>query len=579
MEFIKSRLSGEVKKFLDNELNENIHRDRKEKIDLFDKFLCLSKDGSGFEVLNDTITNALELMAREEIKAMDLLNKMSITEQYIKSLIFLVSPNDFQEIMKSRESFKDAIIFIGQTKLNKYGNLDLALSEWDKNAYKTLENKFSQPKYSPSQLHWARAYQFRNEDAHLCKNYTTKKCYSYVYSIIYVLLESTWKYKTEIERLYSNEVIFEGINKKNYYNEIINEYESKNYEKTFVVMNSSKVDTASAWFSFTKDDEDENNNESLSDSIINIMEMKDNYIKLIGEAGLGKSRAMKQLQYNDAKIGRVFPIYIELKYLSDNSISLMSLIAEKSGLDVDACSLLMKRGGVHLYLDGVNEILCSDKNKRAVCSEIDDLANKYPKTKILVSDRESSQVTVRVDIPTYLLCKLDEPMIHEFISKNSLSKEYEERILGVLEKNKFIYDIVQTPFLLECFIKLIERGEYKRGITNENQLIEVFVKNLIYRELSAKKEVRADKIEMLLTYLFVGTPSLKDGRAYFSKPGILSRFTKCKVEYGFEVDTYEILEIIVQMGLLEKIQSEECYIFANEFYENYFLNKALLWVE
>jgi hypothetical protein len=253
--------------------------------------------------------------------------------------------------------------------------------------------------------------------------------------------------------------------------------------------------------------------------------------------------------------------------------------AEKAGLDEKACSLLMTSGGMSLYLDGVNEILCSDKNKRIVCSQIDELAAKYPKTKILVSDRESSQVSIRMDIPTFLICKLDETMIHEFIHKNSKSKDCEDKINNALKENNYLYNIVKTPFMLETFIGLVEHRGYKKGITNENQLIEVFVKSLIYREANEKKEIRADKIEMLLTYLFVEQKTSEDGRISFTKPGILARFRKCKEHYGFEIDTDEILEIIVQMGFLEKVQGDERYTFANEFYEDYFFNKALLWVE
>jgi hypothetical protein len=440
----------------------------------------------------------------------------------------------------------------------------------------TLEEKF---KDIPTQLHWSRVYSFRNEDAHACRKYGYNKSLTYILSILFVLIESTWKYKSEIEALYAEHIIFNGINKKEYFRRIIKEYESKNYQKTFVLMNSSKVDPMSSWFSFEKDEDDDGNSLGSCLDIMNMTNEDGNYLKLIGEAGLGKSRAMRHLQYNDAKEGKVFPVYVELKELSDFKFSIMELIAEKAGLDEKACSLLMTSGGMSLYLDGVNEILCSDKNKRIVCSQIDELAAKYPKTKILVSDRESSQVSIRMDIPTFLICKLDETMIHEFIHKNSKSKDCEDKINNALKENNYLYNIVKTPFMLETFIGLVEHRGYKKGITNENQLIEVFVKSLIYREANEKKEIRADKIEMLLTYLFVEQKTSEDGRISFTKPGILARFRKCKEHYGFQIDTDEILEIIVQMGFLEKVQGDERYTFANEFYEDYFFNKALLWVE
>lgn len=576
MEFIESRLTASTKMRLVDELEDVIPKDRMNKIELFDKFLCLSKEGTEFDALNDRISDTLNSWAEDEISPKDLLSSLSLTEQYIKSIIFMVNRQAFDEIMNQNESFKNAIVFIDMVKRRPNGSLDFKLAPWEEKANKTLEEKF---KDDPVQLHWAIAYQFRNEDAHSCRKYNSNKCLTQVFSILFVLLESTWKYKLQIEALYTEHIIFNGINKKEYYKKIIREYENKNCQKTFVLTNSSKFDSMNSWFNFGKDEEED---ESKLESCLNIMSMMNkncNYIKLIGEAGLGKSRVMKHLQYIDAKEGKIYPVYVELKELSDYKLSIMQVIAEKAELDENACMLLMTNGGMNLYLDGVNEILCSDKNKRSVCSQIDELSVKFPKTKILISDRESSQVSIRMDIPTYLLCKLDEPMIHEFIHKNSSSKEIKEKVVGVLEENKYLYNIVQTPFMLETFIGLVERGGYKRGITNANQLITVFIKSLIFREAYQKKEVRADKIEMLLTYLFVEQKVSKEKRISFTKTGILTRFRKCKEYYGFEIDTDEILEIIVQMGILEKLQGDERYTFANEFYEYYFFNQAFLWLE
>lgn len=577
MEFVESRLTAAAKELLYDELENYIFKDRKGKIDLFDKFLCLSKEETQFDGLNDIISSTLNAWAEGEVSTQDVLKSLSVTEQYIKSIIYMVNRQVYDEIMSKNESFKNAIIFIGMTKLKEpYGNLDLKLTSWEERSNMTLEEKY---KDSPTQLHWAIAYAFRNEDAHSCRKYGISKSLSQILSILFVLIESTWKYKSRIEALYTEHTIFNGINKKDYYSRIIKEYESKNCQKTFVLMNGSKVDPLSSLFSFDKDEEEEACNLETCLDIMKMVNEDSNYIKLIGEAGLGKSRVMKHLQYNDAKEGIAFPVYVELKELSDFKSSIMELIAEKAGLDDKACVLLMKSGGMRLYLDGVNEMLCSDKNKRILCSQIDELAVKYPKTIILVSDRECSQVSVRMDIPTFLICKLDKDMINEFIHKNSESKEYEDRAYKVLEENNYLYNIVKTPFMLGTFIGLVEHGGYKKRITNESQLIEVFVKSLIYREAYEKKEVRADKIEMLLTYLLVGQKSLEDRRFSCGKEVVLARFRKCKEYYGFEIDTDEIFEIIVQMGFLEKVQGDERYTFTNEFYENYFFNKAFSWVE
>lgn len=570
MQFIESRLEPNTKKFLVEEMEDYIDKDLEVKIEVFDKFLCLSKEDTEFNDLDDRIASSLNEWAQDKITSNELLKDLSVTEQFIKSIIYLVDKTYFDKIMSTNEAFKNAIIYIGLTKLNNYGNLNLTL-----NSRQIAEGKTLEDVHRPPQLYWARAYTFRNEDAHACKKYTHSKCLAQIFSILYVLIESAWKFRKNIESLYFENVIFNGINKNEYYDKIIKEYENNNFEKSFVIMNSSKVDSMKVLFPFDKEEEEDKLITCLN--IIDTMTEGNNYVKIIGEAGLGKSRVMKQLQYNDAKQKKTFPVYVELKELSDFKISINELISEKSGLDQKSCSILMEKGGMNLYLDGVNEILCSDKMKRVVCSKIDELASKYPKTKILVSDRESSQVSISMDIPTFLLCKLDEPMIQEFVYKNSNSMEIANKIIAILEESKYLYKIVQTPFLLKTFIYLVQSGGYQTSITNENQLIHVFVKNLIYREAREKKEIRADKIEMLLTYLFIDENPKNEERLSFSKHGILATFRKCKEYYGFEIDTDEILEIIVQMGFLERIQGDEFYAFANEFYEVYFASKAKRW--
>ena len=59
MGFIESRLKDNTKKMLVEELEENIPKDRKEKIILFDSFLCIPKDEEEFGGLNDRISDSL----------------------------------------------------------------------------------------------------------------------------------------------------------------------------------------------------------------------------------------------------------------------------------------------------------------------------------------------------------------------------------------------------------------------------------------------------------------------------------------------------------------------------------------
>lgn len=575
MEFTKTRLTKETKIYLEDELDNVVTKDLKAKIELFDKYLCISKAGTLYDGLNDRISNGLNDWTNgKQIRRV--LNSLSITEQYLSSLVNLLDESEYKKIIGNGQEFRSIIILIGMTKLSNNGNLNLKLSEREEMQGMTLERKY---KDDTNQYHWANAYSFRNEDAHTSKKYDTKEMLGCIYSILYVLLESTWKYKAKIESLYTNEFIFTGINKDGYFSKITKEFESKNLQKTFIVMSVISESNKRTELNRNNDeDEDDNESEKKTNLIssLDIMKATDNkglYIKLVGEAGLGKSRLMKYLQYKDAKEGITYPVYIELREWSGSNRSLMELIAEKAGLGIEACELLMQEGGLSLYLDGINEVLCTDNEKRIICGEINDLTKKYPRIKMLVSDRENSYITVK-DMPIYLLVKLDKPLVHDFILKNSQSKEVEDKIKNILEEEKYLYDIIKTPFMVEAFISLVENNEYTTSIKNKSKLKAKFVESLIRREAEEKLEGRASKIKFLLTHLFIKGKDWDDEIRSFTERDIVFRFSKCMEYYRFEADTIEILELIVQMGILVKSPNNDQYTFANEIYESYFKDEA-----
>lgn len=572
MKFVESKLNNNTKTFLEDELKATITSNLKKKIEMFDKYLCISKDGTDYDNLDDTISNALNNWADGE-SSKEVLNHLKITEEYLKSLVNLFNPADYERIMSEASSFRELIIFLGMTKLKRTGNLDLILYESEIERGMTLEEKY---KNDSNQYHWAVGYTFRNEYSHTHKKYGYKETINYIYSVLYVLLETTWKYGPKIERMYTDKLIFDGINKNGYFNKVTEVYEKKNLQNTFVVMSIINEDSKKTELVNKVDEEDEENVEKTnlipSLDIMKVADHHKNYRKLIGEAGLGKSRLMRYLQYKDAKEREMFPVYVELKELSDLQLTTKELIAIKAGLNEEACDLLMQIGGMSLYLDGINEILCSDNDKRIICGQISDLAKEYPKTKILVTDRENSYITVK-GIPTYLLVKLDETLVHEFISKNARDEETKEKIYKILGEEKYLYDIVKTPFMLEAFISLVENNEYTSDITNESKLSGKFVECLIRRESEEKLEGRASKIKFLLAHLFIKNGKCDDKISVFTENQILFQFKRCMEFYSFQVDSVEILELIVQMGILVKSQDEK-YSFANEFYKDHFRHQG-----
>jgi len=576
MGFVKNILDNETKKFLKEELEGTILKGLDKKIEVFDKFLSISKDGTDYSDLNRTLSEALKAWHKVNFPK-DALISLNKTEQFLRSLVYIVDKSKYDEIIGKGQEFSNIIKYIGLTKLKKSGGLDLYLYPDEEKQGLTLDKKY---KDDINQYHWAMAYSFRNVDAHTERRISQREAINTINSVLYVMLESTWKYKNVIEKLYIDELVFDGTNKDDHFNKIITSIEKNSMHESFVEMILRDESYFESINFIQKEESNDNKINGVAKGFISSLDIlnnkpsNENLIKITGQAGLGKTRLMRQLQYKDAKNKRIFPVYIELKELSNPEITIIQLISKYSGLDIDACSSLMKNGGMVLYLDGLNEILSSEKHKRIVCSNIDELALKYPKSNFIVSDRINSYITVKKGVPEYCLIELDDKLILEFVSKNAVSPELENRVLKVIQENN-LHDAVRTPFMLEALISLVENNNYRVGIKDEATLRANFVESLIKREAEDKLEGRADKIKILLSHIFIKDGEFNDSLSIFSTTQILARFRKCMDYFGFSVDTVEILELIVQMGILIKLSSGQEYAFANEVFREHFKDQAI----
>jgi hypothetical protein len=389
------------------------------------------------------------------------------------------------------------------------------------------------------------------------------------------MIAATWKFKGRISDLLKSYEI-NGIFKKNkYLKEIIATYENDNNHKTFVAMNSIAKNTEKQ-----QGVDDERNNEIISVlEIMSTLGEEQNYCKLIGEAGIGKSRLMKHLEYMDAKNGgtNVLPVYVELKNMVDINSDPLDLIAARMGVTTEVCDKILNTYNVHLYLDGVNEMLCTDKIKLALCRKIDKLAKDFPGACILVSDRENSQISVSNDIPTYLLCRLKgEEMIKKFVMANSSGSVWGD-VLKVIEDNAEIINAVSTPLMLLFLIKVVEEGGYDENIKTEKDIRKCYVDGIIKREVEEKGEVRAQKIQYFLASLAISNLNESDELTKYPEAAVLRTFKSCADTYGIiNVDMTELLELVKQMGLLKTENTEDqIYTFANKQFEDYFFEYAI----
>lgn len=581
---IKSEsLGDEAKLHLYSQLKRIVKNDLKEKILLLEMYLGIPKEDTSYEDLNNRLIAALKSWPNHQTSPSptELLLQLSVTEQFIKSIIFTVDLNNYKKhIENSSSGFKNAIQLIRDGEINLNKNLDLNFSKKDQSIYGNVYRKF----INTDDLNWYNAYSHRNKSAHISEFINIQIAYERIYSILYVILESLWKYKIQIEALYFNNLIFSLKSKHDYFDSIVRKYENENLQSTFVEVSITEDLRGTKREGSIDINEKSNFWEDLSEDTESKFKYfhhtltstsSPNYIKIKGQAGLGKSRLMKHMEYLDAVDKKRLPIYVELKSIKTPNTSLLEIIANEAAMSVESCNLLMETEGINLYLDGVNEIMTDDSNKKIICSNIDLLHKQFPNCKIIVSDREGSSITTKRDVPTYIIDSLSPNLIEIFISKNT-TRSYSEEIKIILNENKNLYKVINTPFILITFISLVESDKFNSNLNNKMVLVKTFINELIYRESTLKNEIRADKIKQILPFLFLKEDFSTIEKEYFTRNQITKKFNDAKTYFGFELDTVEVLELITQMGILENNTQHDTYRFSNEHYKEHFQNEAIL---
>lgn len=555
----------EVIKYLESELRHyGLVGNCENKIELFVRFLKMQKSADKNSICEEIYEFLENLKDGGEKSAEEITGKM---EPYLRILY---------KYVEGAEKYR--------TEIKQSGDTDLfPLVMWARDyqeerlGFRTnVSDLKSLSDMEYPKKNWAYAYNARNLSSHegkITSMFGKAMNYVVVYSTVYIMVVATWKFKDRISGLLKSYEIRGSFDRVKYLNEIISTYENDNNHKTFVVMNSIARNTDRQ-----QGGADEKNNEGISVlEIMSTLGEDQNYCKLIGEAGIGKSRLMKHLEYMDAKNNgaKVLPIYVELKNMVDVHSEPINLIAERLGVSTEVCDKILKAYDVHLYLDGVNEMLCHDEVKSHLCRKIDRLAADYPDACILVSDRENSQLTISGDIPTYLLCKLKRDMVKKFVMANSQASVWGD-VLKIIEDNSEIVDAVSTPLMLLFLIKIVEEGRYDTNIKTEKDIRKCYVEGIINREVKEKGEIRALKIQYFLASLAISDLNENDELTKYPQAAVLRTFKKCADTYGIiNVDMTELLELIKQMGLLKTENADdEIYTFANKQFEEYFFEYA-----
>jgi broad-specificity NMP kinase len=533
-EKVKSWIRGNANKF-DKDINL--------AIDAFEKVLEIDVKDKSIEALNSEILKTLEGLSNDNTQDFD---RFCNIESFMKLVFRIINPKGLDTPPIKADYVK--------------GN-SWTLAPLFKQAFKLVPEDFNFNrgfKNSEYDEYYRRVYNYRNESSHGCEAYTAVEKCGFIQNHLIVYLKICFDNRNKINNAYKKCVIEKYIKEVEFSNEIITRYENK-----------SKLGFTYIDIKWSKDD----SNQVAAPIGKLIEETKGNVIKLLGEAGSGKTTAIEHLEYLDAKkiienSNKRMPIFVKLSELSENKDNmLISRISDILNVPADIAVLLLECGLINLYLDGYNEILNVDVKKQ-FSRELDALIADYKNIKIVITDRAvvKSSIPVATKAEKYKLHPLSYEDIQEFIKNNSENPNVRDLLLDHLENNKEFYYDLNTPIKLKQFIQVTSVNcEIPNG-----DFIGSYIEYLFEREKDEKKDENIEYLNIFLQAL-----SLFENDE-FTKLKAEMQIAKCKRVFGYEVpDTKKCLNLSIEMGILTH-STENMLVFTTENYRNYFMYEALV---
>lgn len=454
---------NKIKKQISSGVSKDYHPKNLDAIiDLFIQVISFPIDVVDLMGIPEAYINALEKLFEKEQKD-DTCRVVIHSEKLLKKILYLVDYKEYTTIKSNKDGFSAIIEALA---LNPNGiNFN-----WDD------LKPYQKTNYAE---HLMTAYKVRNIESHSCQQFSTIEFYQIVKSVLIVYLWTIEKYYTVIyKRLnYVDKSLFLDNVKRNF----------EKWSKRFVSINGKEqVEVALYAIEQKIIDTDENIREGkIEDLRMQLIKDKQNQMIIAGEAGIGKTTTMQYLAYRDAIAGK-FPIYIELKLLTKND-TIYGKISEKIKT-IKNYTTLFTSTDTCIFLDGLNEVLPSIKDE--IYREIIALIAKYPKVFFLISTRPQDYKGQLINIPVFILQKMDMIKINDFLKKNTDNENVRNIIKNAVEKNDNWFKILGNPLILFMLIQIVSIE--KELPDDKNKIIIRFIKNLYRRE--KEKEFSFDEV-------------------------------------------------------------------------------------
>lgn len=466
---------------------------------------------------------------------------IGVVEPFLRKIMYMVDRLEYNNQKENKTGLIRVISYLGLNDENI--NLD--------NPEVTLSKK-------NFLYHLSESYKMRNIDSHYCKELGAFEFPQLLISVLVVYLYTIDKHSSPITKWLSDNNVYLKL----YINGIKSDF--RKWNQRFVPIKGKEQFHEIALYAIEYKPQKNSSEEQLREGEIeqlrkDLISSKQNQMIILGEAGIGKTTTMMYLAYNDAESGKL-PIYVELKLLTSGD-TLENVMKRKVNRISDSFDNIMQSTNTCVFLDGLNEILPSIRSN--IYREIIGLINRYPNSFFMISSRPQNYDGELGDIPSFILQKMDNIQIEEFLRKNTDSKETREIIINAINTNEEWLRILGTPLILFMLIRVVSIE--KELPDDKNKIIIRFIKSLYNREKEKDFEFDRNNFHAILCHIaFECIDQIGNTNSGFT-------YNKAKQLLSGKVDIEDktliyILQKAVELNIL--VQDDNLYSFSHQSYQD-----------
>lgn len=478
-------------------------------------------------------------------------------EPLLKKMILLIDEDEYDKIVQENLGLAHVITQLGLNPDNK--KLD-----------RKPEDYLCDGNYME---HVARSYALRNSESHTYVGWTRREIYTNLDSVLITCLRAVEINKKALISNLKKKSINNELNIENYLNEITQQLK-KRMSRFIHIRGEENFSVLGSYVIEYQDDTSDSRRRKGTVEYLRDNSIPERRMMIWGEAGMGKTTTLEYLTYMDAKkrlkdSNYNIPVLVLLGVMTKATYTIKQYICDKLDIGVDICESLLEEGKINLFLDGLNEIPADAGGnlKTLRMREIKQLLRDYPKTFIIITNRPQDTRDFN-NVPIFNLIKLSKEEMRDFIKKNVDEEDVKELLFTSINGSERFVQIINTPLILS---RLIEIVRYKKEIPHsEGEIIAEFLNCLLVREKEEKQDARLDIKRIIYLLIMIAFESLekKEANSGMTESEVLKYCSKSMDTYRFQYDALYALDIVLQLGILEK--REDLYVFSHQAYQDYY---------